>query len=103
MLSSCDREIGAGLSSTPEIELQMGMGFPVAFSARSKGVRTSLGIDIVSNYAGDMFAQMRLALETARGLDNQELAQRFKAPVAFDLKTRDALRLATLGGAEALR
>lgn len=93
---------GAGLSSTPETELQMGMGFPVAFSARSKGVRTSLGIDIVSNYAGDMFAQMRLALQTARGLDNQELAQRIKAPRHIRVKTRDALRLATLGGAEAL-
>lgn len=93
---------GAGLSSTPETELQMGMGYPVAFSARGRGVRTSLGIDIVSNYAGDMFAQMRLALQSARALDNQKLAENRQAPRRVKLKVRDALRLATLGGAEAL-
>lgn len=93
---------GAGLSSTPETELQMGMGYPVAFSARGRGVRTSLGIDIVSNYAGDMFAQMRLALQSARALDNQKLAENRQAPRRIRLKVRDALRLATLGGAEAL-
>ncbi len=93
---------GAGLSSTPETELQMGMGYPVAFSARGHGVRTSLGIDIVSNYAGDMFAQMRLALQSARAMENQLLAERRQAPRRIGLKVRDALRLATLGGAEAL-
>ncbi len=93
---------GAGLSSTPETELQMGMGQPVALMPRSKGVRTSLGIDIVSNYAGDMFAQMRLALQAARAKDNELLAERRQAPRHLRLKARDALRLATLGGAEAV-
>lgn len=93
---------GAGLSSTPETELQMGMGYPIALSGRERGVRTSLGIDIVSNYAGDMFAQMRLALQSARAADNQRLADRRQAPRHLRLKARDALRLATLGGAEAL-
>jgi cytosine/adenosine deaminase-related metal-dependent hydrolase len=93
---------GAGLSSTPETELQLGMGYPVAFSARGRGVRTSLGIDIVSNYAGDMFAQMRLALQSARALDNHKLAENRQAPRRIRLKVKDALRLATLGGAEAL-
>ena len=93
---------GAGLSSTPETELQMGMGQPVALLPGSHGVRTSLGIDIVSNYAGDMFAQMRLALQTARAADNLRLAEQRQAPRRIRLKVRDALRLATLGGAEAL-
>lgn len=93
---------GAGLSSTPETELQMGMGQPVALLTGSHGVRTSLGIDIVSNYAGDMFAQMRLALQTARAADNLRLAEQRQAPRRIRLKVRDALRLATLGGAEAL-
>ena len=46
------REAGAGISATPETELQMGMGFPVAHRAHAHGVRTGLGIDIVSNYSG---------------------------------------------------
>ena len=58
-------DAGAGISSTPETELQMGMGHPDAERARGRGARASLGIDIVSNYSGDMFAQMRLQLQAA--------------------------------------
>jgi cytosine/adenosine deaminase-related metal-dependent hydrolase len=93
---------GAGLSCTPETELQMGMGFPVAFAAREHGVRTSLGIDIVSNYAADMFMQMRLALQSARAMDNHALAAQGKAPRNLRYKAGDVLKIATLGGAEAL-
>jgi cytosine/adenosine deaminase-related metal-dependent hydrolase len=93
---------GAGLSCTPETELQMGMGFPAAFRAREFGVRTSLGIDIVSNYSADMLVQMRMALQSARSVDSAELAVLGKAPRHVRRSTRDALRLATLGGAEAV-
>jgi cytosine/adenosine deaminase-related metal-dependent hydrolase len=96
------RDAGAGISSTPETELQMGMGFPVAWRALAAGARASLGIDIVSNYAGDMFAQMRLALQTGRALANEALAARGRAPRDVRPKAREALRLATLGGAEAV-
>ncbi|MEO5920348.1 MAG: amidohydrolase family protein, partial [Pseudolysinimonas sp.] len=47
---------GTMVSVCAETEMQMGMGFPVALRARDAGVRSSLGIDIVSNYSGDMFA-----------------------------------------------
>lgn len=96
------RDCGAGISSTPETELQMGMGFPVAERARLAGARSSLGIDIVSNFAGDMFAQMRHMLQATRALENLELQRQGRAPRSIRLKTRDVLRLATLGGAEAL-
>ena len=96
------RDHGAGIVATPETELQMGMGFPVAIRARDAGVRTALGIDIVSNYAGDMFAQMRLCLQAARALENQAAAAREEAPRTLRVKAADVLRLATVGGAEAL-
>lgn len=96
------RDCGAGISSTPETELQMGMGFPVAERARQAGAYSSLGIDIVSNYAGDMFTQMRLMLQATRACENLTLERQGKAPRSIRLKTRDVLRLATLGGAEAL-
>ena len=71
---------GAAISSTPETEMQMGMGFAVAYRSTAHKVKTGLGIDIVSNYAGDMFM-----------------------PAIITPKAYEALRLATLGGAEAIQ
>ncbi len=90
---------GAGISGTPETELQMGMGRPVTFRARDAGVRTGLGIDIVSNYAGDMFAQMRLQLQAERGFRH---ASASGAPRVLDVAAREVLELATIGGAQVL-
>jgi cytosine/adenosine deaminase-related metal-dependent hydrolase len=95
---------GAGLSVTPETELQMGMGFPVAHRARSRGLRVGLGVDIVSNYSGDMFMPMRLGLQSTRGLINLENFERQgKVPREIGPPAADFLRMATLGGAEAVR
>ncbi len=92
-------DAGAAISSTPETELQMAMGHPVAVRADEKGAAASLGIDIVSNYSGDMFAQMRLLLQAQRGLENAALAA---PPRRIRYRAEDVLRLATLGGARAL-
>jgi cytosine/adenosine deaminase-related metal-dependent hydrolase len=106
--SLTDRELelvanaGAGLCSTPETELQMAMGFPVAARARAAGVRASLGIDIASNFSGEMFTQMRLMLQSARALSNDIYEMHGLAPRNIAIPARDVLRLATLGGAEAL-
>lgn len=89
---------GAAVSSTPETELQMGMGHPVAFRARERGVVASVGIDIVSNYAGDMFTQMRLLLQAERGRRNAALNA---PPRAIGPAAREVLELATIGGAAA--
>lgn len=94
-------DAGAAVSVTPETEMQMGMGFPVAVRARDAGVRSSLGIDIVSNYSGDMFAQMRLCLQASRALENREYERRGAAPRTIRLRARDVLDLATRAGAEA--
>jgi cytosine/adenosine deaminase-related metal-dependent hydrolase len=97
-----DRELdliadsGAGISSTPETELQMGMGQPVAVRALRKSAPTSLGIDIVSNFSGDMHAQMRLLLQSQRGFEHAELTA---PPREIRFKAREVLELATLGGA----
>lgn len=96
------RESGGGLSATPETELQMGMGFPVAHRAQERGVRTGLGVDIVSNYSGDMFMPMRLGLQSTRALRNEVLGREKKAPRSVTVPARAALRMATLGGAEAI-
>lgn len=95
-------EAGAGISSTPETELQMGMGFPVAHRATAHGVKTGLGVDIVSNYAGDMFMPMRLGLQSTRATRNAEYEARGRAPADITPDAASVLRMATLGGAEAI-
>lgn len=103
-----DRELdllagaGASVSVTPETELQMGMGFPVITRAASRGIPLGLGCDIVSNNSGDLFAQMRIGLQAERARANQKALDRYEMPEELGLRARDALRLATLGGAEAL-
>ncbi|WAO91804.1 Amidohydro-rel domain-containing protein [Fusarium falciforme] len=89
---------GAGVVSTPDTELQMGMGFPVAFRARDGGCRAGLGIDITSNQGNDFIAQMRLALQTQRAVENEK-----RVPVTVSRKTSEVLRMATIGGAEVMR
>lgn len=90
---------GAAISATPETELQMGMGHPVAVRAKNAGVRTSLGIDIVSNYSGDMQGQMRLLLQAQRGFENSQITGPLRE---IRFKAQEVLEMATMGGATAL-
>lgn len=93
---------GGSISVTPETELQMGMGWPVTGRALGCGLRPSLGCDIVSNNSGDLFAQMRMALQTQRGMDNDRELRERRMPEALTLSTRDALGWATIDGARAV-
>jgi cytosine/adenosine deaminase-related metal-dependent hydrolase len=79
-------ESGAAVSVTPSVEARMEIGEPLAGRLRAAGVNLSLGIDVVTTAAGDMFAGMRELL--ALGY------QTFTAA--------DVLRIATLEGARAL-
>lgn len=92
---------GASIVSTPETELQMGMGFPVLTRALSAGVKAALGVDIVSNNSGDMLTQMRINLQIQRALENDLLNRKGMVPRKIRLKVRDILEIATMGGARA--
>jgi cytosine/adenosine deaminase-related metal-dependent hydrolase len=92
-------ENGAAISSTPETELQMAMGHPVVSRARQHDANVSLGVDIVSNFAGDMFTQMRLLLQAERGVRNEHLDA---PPRTIRPCAREVLELATSAGARAL-
>jgi 5-methylthioadenosine/S-adenosylhomocysteine deaminase len=93
---------GGTISITPETELQMGMGYPITNRALSLGLKPTLGIDIVSDYSGDMFSQMRIALQTARAIDNQRTLDTGRMPATIDLTVADAYRFATSNGADAI-
>lgn len=91
------KDHGGWLSTTPETELQMGMGYPVLERVVESGSTPSLGIDIASNFAGDMFAQMRVMLQTMR-FRHYETANA-GIPIASRYAARNMLEFATLGGA----
>jgi cytosine/adenosine deaminase-related metal-dependent hydrolase len=88
---------------TPEVELQMGFGDPLTSRLRRLGGRISIGSDIESSMAGDMFAVTRFALQAARHADN--LAARAsdgKPPAAITIPSGEALQWATIEGARML-
>jgi cytosine/adenosine deaminase-related metal-dependent hydrolase len=95
-------EAGASVSVQAETEMQMGMGRPITGRLIEHGVAPSLGVDITSNGSGDMFVQMRLALQTARMLGDQSFYDESTMPEDVSFTTRDALRWATVNGAEGI-
>jgi 5-methylthioadenosine/S-adenosylhomocysteine deaminase len=90
------------VSSSPETEIQMGMGHPVIGRALAHGMRPSLSCDVMSSNSGDMFAQMRLGLQFERCMRNDAINAENRMPESLDLKVRDALRWATANGAHAM-
>jgi cytosine/adenosine deaminase-related metal-dependent hydrolase len=90
------------VSCSPETEIQMGMGHPVIRRALELGMRPSLSCDVVSSNSGDMFSQMRIALQFERCMRNDVFNARDQMPEHLDLGVRDALRWGTANGAHAM-
>jgi cytosine/adenosine deaminase-related metal-dependent hydrolase len=96
-------DAGVTFTPTPEVELQMGFGDPVTTRVRALGGQLSLGSDIESGMAGDMFAATRFALQSARHVDNLVARSAGGPPATTTIGTREALDWATMGGARMLR
>lgn len=96
------QDSGGAVSCTPETELQMAMGFPVIGRLMALGMAPSLGIDIVSDYSGDMFSQMRIGLQVERALRNEPSLRAGKMPASISPGVREGLRFATVNGAAAM-
>ncbi|KAL1846711.1 hypothetical protein Plec18170_009001 [Paecilomyces lecythidis] len=95
------QKASSGISATPETELQMGMGHPIAFKASEAGCNVGIGIDITSNQNNDMLALMRLLLQTERG--KRHLSMQGKSvPLDILPKSEEALFMATMGGAKSI-
>ncbi|KAL1963266.1 hypothetical protein VTN77DRAFT_8489 [Rasamsonia byssochlamydoides] len=92
---------GAFVSSTPDTELQMALGYPVCFREDMKDI-CSLGIDCHSNNSADIITQMRLGLQAERARRNEPLIEKDKAPRRLDLSVQDVFRLGTIQGARAI-
>ena len=68
------------VSSSPETEIQMGMGHPVIRRALEFGMRPSLSCDVMSSNSGDMFSQMRIGLQFERCMRNDTFNARNQMP-----------------------
>ncbi|MFI6320638.1 amidohydrolase family protein [Nonomuraea sp. NPDC050556] len=81
---------GGSVALSPLSEMALGSGYPITGRARAAGIPTGLAIDTVIAGAGDMFTMMRGAHALERG----------RSGPGFTV--RDALRMATIEGAEAM-
>lgn len=66
-------DLGVSFSVTPENEMIQGHGFPITGRLLKRGVRPTIGIDLESVLAGDLFSAARVALSMQRALDNSEM------------------------------
>jgi cytosine/adenosine deaminase-related metal-dependent hydrolase len=103
------RDAGCSVSSTPETELQMGLGFPIYRRAAALGLTAGVGIDIMSNNSGDLFTAMRLLMASERAVALQPILEKqgltadgLGGLATLPVTTRQVLHAATLAGAKAL-
>ena len=66
---------GSSASISPDIELQMGHGWPATGRLLEAGIRPSLSIDVCSSNGGHLFGTMRATIGTERGFDNEQGAR----------------------------
>jgi cytosine/adenosine deaminase-related metal-dependent hydrolase len=87
------------ISIAPQVEMQMGHGWPPVMKARSYGLRPSLSIDVVTTVPGDMFTEMRCAFSAERWRSNDSVWESEEPLPEDTLTARDVLTMATLDGA----
>ncbi len=96
-------DAGASLSVTPEVEMMMGHGYPATGFFMEQGGMPALGVDVVTSTAGEMFAQMKFALQAERARVNEEIIASGNMPGELNVQASQALEMATTAGARALR
>jgi len=95
-------DAGATASISPDIELQMGHGWPATGRLLEAGIRPSLSIDVCCSNGGHLFGTMRATIGTQRGFDNEHARERGEPSVStIELSCRDVLEFATIEGARA--
>ena len=96
-------DLGVSFSVTPENEMIQGHGFPITGRLLKRGVRPTVGIDLESILAGDLFSAARIALSMQRALDNAESRKTSGAiPATTTIPVREALHWITTEGARML-
>ncbi|MEU0410613.1 amidohydrolase family protein [Streptomyces griseorubiginosus] len=90
---------GGTVSIAPQVETQMGHGWPPVMKAIEHGLRPSLSIDVVTTVPGDMFTQIRAAFGAERARVNAASWQADVPVPETMLTARQMLEIATRNGA----
>jgi 5-methylthioadenosine/S-adenosylhomocysteine deaminase len=89
---------GGTVSIAPQVETQMGHGWPPTAKTLEYGLRPSFSIDVVTTVPGDMFTQMRAAFAADRARTNAIWWEK-NEPAEGLLTHRQMLEAATINGA----
>jgi cytosine/adenosine deaminase-related metal-dependent hydrolase len=92
---------GGTSSMAPDVEMQMGHGWPATGRLLAAGIAPALSVDVCSSVGGDMFTTMRTALGVQRAFDNSAALDAGEAPARVKLSCADVLRFGTINGAVA--
>lgn len=94
---------GAYISSTPSVELQMGMGTPACFDPdRDVQSSSSLGVDCHNVAFASIVNEMRTALVHSRAVYNDQFLRQGKMNAKMNHTVQEAYALGTIQGARAL-
>jgi 5-methylthioadenosine/S-adenosylhomocysteine deaminase len=94
-------DTGGSASCSPDIELQMGHGWPATGRLLKAGIRPTISIDVCSSNGGHMFGAMRSLIGTQRGFDHAEAQERGEPLDHVPLTCREVVEFATIDGARA--
>ncbi len=92
-------DTGGTFSIATAVEMQMRHGMPPIDRILRLGARPSLSVDVETTVCGDMFTQMRAALQIQRALVNQRALNNETIEGETLLTVRDVLEFATIDGA----
>lgn len=92
---------GGTASVSPDVEMQMGHGFPATGRLLKAGIRPTFSIDVCSSNGGDMYGTMRTAIGMQRALDNAPGVETGEIVERIGLSVTDVIRFATIDGAHA--
>lgn len=92
---------GGSASVAPDVEMQMGHGYPATGRLLKVGIRPTFSIDVCSSNGGDMFGTMRTAVGMQRALDNAPAVETGEVIERIGLSCAEVIRFATIDGANA--
>ena len=93
----------AHISSSPSVEQQMAIGTPACFDPdRDVQSHSSIGIDCHNVVLASIPAEMRMALQSSRGTQNEKVLNRGLRPFRVYKTVQEAYALGTVAGARAI-
>lgn len=93
---------GAHVSSSPESEIQMNFGDIPLADMLAAGVKPTVSLDTPSTMPGDLFAQIRMFVQTQREIAQQKAQAAGEQLQQQPYKLSDALAWVTINAAESL-